>query len=101
MSARRQTSSIFFVRECAMVTVQLSRSSSCAIGLPTMFERPTTTASSPERSPSRSRSSIRQPSGVQGTIDFCPVPSRPTFEMWKPSTSFSGAMVLITRSEFM
>jgi len=35
------------VRECAIVTVQLRDSSSCAIGLPTMLERPTTTASSP------------------------------------------------------
>lgn len=34
-----------------MVTVQLSLSRSCAIGFPTMFERPTTTASSPARSP--------------------------------------------------
>ena len=33
------------VRRWAMVTVQLSPSSSCAIGLPTMFERPITTAS--------------------------------------------------------
>ena len=32
-----------------------------------MVERPITTASSPLRSPSRSLSSIRQPSGVQGT----------------------------------
>ena len=68
-------------RGCAnapSVTVQFSRSSSCAIGLPTMFDRPITTASSPARSPSRSRSSIRQPSGVQGTIAGCPVASRPT-----------------------
>ena len=35
------------VREWAMVTVQSRRSSSCAIGLPTMLERPTTTARRP------------------------------------------------------
>ncbi len=68
MSARRQTAGRSRVRLWAMVTVQLSASSSWAIGLPTMLERPTTTASSPLRSPRRSFSSIRQPSGVQGTI---------------------------------
>ena len=36
-----------------MVTVQFSASSSCAIGLPTRIERPTTTASRPARSPPR------------------------------------------------
>ena len=66
MSARAQTSAGLRVRECATVTVQFSRSSSCAIGRPTMFERPSTTASRPARSPSRSRSSIRQPSGRAG-----------------------------------
>mgnify|MGYP006915294090 CR=1 FL=1 len=55
------------------VTVALSPKRSCAIGLPTMFERPTTTAFSPARLPRWSRSIIRQPSGVQGTIDFCPL----------------------------
>ena len=47
----------------------------------TMFDRPITTASMPDRLPCRSRSIIRQPSGVHGTIAFCPVPSSPTFEM--------------------
>ena len=51
ISARRTTAGRSLVRECAIVTVQLSRSSSCAIGLPTMFERPITTASSPDRLP--------------------------------------------------
>ena len=35
------------VLECAMVTVAFSASSNCATGLPTMLERPITTASSP------------------------------------------------------
>ena len=51
ISACRQTASISFVREWAMVTVQLSRSRSCAIGLPTRFDRPITTAFSPESDP--------------------------------------------------
>ena len=49
------------VRLWAMVTVQLSPSRSIAIGLPTMFERPMTTAVLPDRSPSSARSSLRQP----------------------------------------
>ena len=59
------------------VTVQLSAIKSWVIGLPTILERPTTTARLPERSPSRSFSSIRQPSGVQGTSALPPVASRP------------------------
>ena len=56
------------VREWAMVTVQFARSSSCAIGLPTMFERPTTTASRPaEVAELLLAAACRQPSGVQGT----------------------------------
>ena len=49
MSGRRTAAGRSRVREWATVTVQLSWSSSCAIGLPTMFERPTTTASRPLR----------------------------------------------------
>ena len=59
------------VREWAMVTVALRDSSNCAIGLPTMFERPTTTASAPARSrPSAAiawSSSSMEPAGVHGT----------------------------------
>ena len=46
-SARRTTAGRSRVREWATVTVQFSLSSSCAIGLPTMLERPITTASRP------------------------------------------------------
>ena len=77
MSARRTTSARSRVRLWARVTVQFSASSSCAIGLPTMLERPITTASRPDRSPSRSLRSIRQPSGVQGTSPSSPTASRP------------------------
>ena len=37
------------LRECAIVTVQFAASSNCATGLPTIFERPMTTASRPFR----------------------------------------------------
>ncbi len=46
-SARAQTSARSRVREWHVVTVAFSASSSCAIGLPNRFERPTTTASAP------------------------------------------------------
>ena len=44
MSACWQIDVRSLVREWAIVTVQLSPRSNCAIGLPTMFDRPTTTA---------------------------------------------------------
>ena len=44
MSAWRQSAGRSRVREWAMVTVQSARSSSCATGRPTRFERPITTA---------------------------------------------------------
>ena len=46
-SARRHTSARSRVRECAVVTVASSASRSWTSGLPTSFERPTTTASAP------------------------------------------------------
>src|ERR671939_509831 len=67
MSALRVTSGRSRVRESQSVTVAYSRKSSCASGLPTRFERPTTTASRPESSmPLRLRSWIT-PCGVHGS----------------------------------
>ncbi len=96
MSAWRQTADSSRVREWAMVTVQLSFSSSCAMGRPTSTERPMTTALRPERSPSVSRSIIRQPSGVQGMRFGRPLASRPAFSTFSPSTSLRGSMASIT-----
>ena len=96
MSARRTTSARSLVRLWAMVTVQFSARSSCATGLPTSTERPITTASLPERSPSNSLASIRQPSGVQGTRPGKPEASRPALIGVSPSTSLSGSMLSIT-----
>ena len=53
MSARRQISGRSRVREWATVTVQSAPSSRAAIGLPTMLERPTITASLPRESLAR------------------------------------------------
>ena len=51
MSAVRQRAGRSRVLEWAMVTVQFSANNSCAIGLPTMLDRPTMTAFRPVRSP--------------------------------------------------
>ena len=102
MSARRQTAARSRVRECATVTVQLSRSSSCAIGLPTMFERPTTTASRPAR---LAEPVAQQHQAAERRAGHHRLAARwraaPTFETWKPSTSFSGATASSTRAASM
>ena len=41
-------------------------------------------------------SSIRQPSGVQGTSPSSPTASRPALTTWKPSTSLAGSIASIT-----
>jgi hypothetical protein len=96
MSARRQISGRFRVLEWATVTVQLWPTRSCAMGLPTMLERPTTTASSPARSRRTDRISSRQPRGVQDTRPGAPVMSLPALIGWNPSTSLAGSMASIT-----
>ena len=93
ISACRTTSARLRVREWAIVTVQFSRSSNCAMGLPTRLERPTITALRPASEPSVSRSSIRQPSGVHDTGPGRPIVSLPTLAGVKQSTSLSGEMV--------
>ena len=66
MSARRTISSEFGVLLCTIVTVASRRCNSNAAGVPTTFERPTTTASLPAMgTPVRSRSSM-PPRGVHG-----------------------------------
>ena len=75
-----------------MVTVAFSASSNCATGLPTMLERPITTASSPASERCTVLASMTQPSGVQGTRPGRPVASRPALTGWKPSTSLAGSM---------
>ena len=85
MSAWRQSAGRSRVREWAMVTVQSARSSSCATGRPTRFDRPITTALRPVSDPSVSCSSIDTPSGVHGTGKSSGAPgalepSRPTLK---------------------
>ena len=85
ISAWRLSAGRSRVREWAMVTVQLSRSRSCATGRPTRFERPITTAWRPASAPSVSCSSIDTPSGVHGTGKSSDAPgaiepSRPTLK---------------------
>ena len=92
ISAPRTCAATSRVRLWTVVTVALSFSSNAAIGLPTMFERPITTASIPDRSGCRSFSSITHPSGVHGTSPSIPVASRPALTGWNPSTSLSGSI---------
>ncbi|MOA13085.1 hypothetical protein D3C78_1331170 [compost metagenome] len=96
MSALRHSACGFLLRECSTVTVQSAASSRAAIGLPTMLERPITTACLPDRSPRVSRSRRMQPAGVQGTSTSRPWLRPPTFSLWKPSTSLAGSMACST-----
>ena len=67
MSASSVWRSRSWVREWQIVTVAFAWSSRCAIGLPTMIDRPTTTARAPSTSISYSSSIRMIPSGVHGT----------------------------------
>ena len=84
ISARRATAGRSRVREWAIVTVQFCASSNCAIGLPTMFERPMMTASLPDsvRPSAAQACSIRiiAPAGVQGRSArfISPIDASPT-----------------------
>lgn len=69
ISARRQTAGRSVVREWAMVTVAsvpFARRS-MAMGLPTIMERPMTTASAPLVSIPEISNNFMHPAGVQGT----------------------------------
>ena len=95
ISASRQTAGKSFVREWQMVVVALAFTNSSAAGIPTMFDRPTTTAFAPSICAPAFSSRIMHPAGVQGTKSgsrpFCA--RRPMFTGWKPSTSFSMLIV--------
>ncbi len=97
-SARRQTSARSRVREWHWVTVALAASSSAATGLPTSFERPSTTASAPVSSTPAERSSSMTPAGVHGTRPSRPCISRPALSGVRPSTSFSGSISWVIAS---
>ncbi len=90
------------MREWHTVTVALppgpSWSNSAAIGLPTMFERPTITACAPDVStPARTSISLHARRRAGRKPLGSPTNTLPTFTGWKPSTSFAGAMRRITR----
>ena len=79
MSARRVWKARSLVFEWHTVTVAPALVSSAAIGLPTMFERPITTASAPCTCTPALSSIFMTPCGVQGMKPsrFCD--RRPTF----------------------
>ena len=92
-SASRQTAARSRVREWQTVTVAWRRSRSRATGLPTMFERPTTTARFPARSSPASSTRARIPRGVQATMpSSSPRRSFPALTGWNPSTSLPGGI---------
>ena len=66
ISARRHKAGASWLRECTTVTVQSACSSSAAIGLPTMFERPMTTACLPDRSPQHLFQQVQAAAGRAG-----------------------------------
>ena len=76
----RQTAARSRVCEWQTVTVAFFCISSSAAGLPTMFERPTTTACLPSRSTPAASIMRRQPAGVQGAKQGSPLSSRPAFD---------------------
>ena len=86
-SARATTSLRFFVCEWQTVTVAFSLSISIAIGLPTMLDRPTTTACSPCTLIFSAANIFITPNGVQEMNCGLPCANKPTFSAWKPSTS--------------
>ena len=101
-SASRHTRLGSFVFECTTVTVQFSFINNIAAGMPTMFDRPTTTAFFPLSStPERFKSSMH-PFGVHGTNKgSCPfIANFPMFSGWNPSTSFSIEISANTRYSF-
>mmetsp|Transcript_61501 Transcript_61501/g.168910 ORF Transcript_61501/g.168910 Transcript_61501/m.168910 type:complete len:205 (-) Transcript_61501:263-877(-) len=124
MSAFRHFSAVSFVREWQHVTVPFIDCSSAQIGMPTMFDRPSTTQFFPLTVMSYRCSSSMQPAGVHATASGGSPPyaedeggcvkaaSRggrwrraenrteshmlPTLRAWNPSASFSTAMALRT-----
>ena len=96
MSAWRTIAGKSAVRLWAMVTVQLSPSRSSAIGLPTMFERPMTTALLPGKVAKLGAEQFEAAERGAGHEPLEPVASRPALIGWKPSTSLSGSMRVMT-----
>mmetsp|Transcript_2752 Transcript_2752/g.5584 ORF Transcript_2752/g.5584 Transcript_2752/m.5584 type:complete len:258 (-) Transcript_2752:276-1049(-) len=99
MSAFRHFSAVSFVREWQHVTVPFIDCSSAQIGMPTMFDRPSTTQFFPLTVMSYRCSSSMQPAGVHATASGGSPPEShmlPTLRAWNPSASFSTAMAFRT-----
>ncbi|KAH3662839.1 hypothetical protein OGATHE_004415 [Ogataea polymorpha] len=91
------------VRLWHIVTVQLAFLSSAATGVPTMSERPITTACLPASSMPVCSSSLMHPFGVHGKNNGSPsfLASSPILYLSNPSTSFSVATLLVTLTSVM
>ena len=84
------------VREWQTVTVASSRVRRTAAGLPTTFDRPTTTALRPRSSIPDRFSSSTAAWAVVGTKPGWPWSSRPALSGWIPSTSLAGSIASVT-----
>ena len=71
------------MREWHIVTVAFCCWSNSETGLPTMFERPITTASAPARGISKRRRISMMPSGVHAVSAVWPSTSLPAFTGWR------------------
>mmetsp|Transcript_21074 Transcript_21074/g.59237 ORF Transcript_21074/g.59237 Transcript_21074/m.59237 type:complete len:278 (+) Transcript_21074:66-899(+) len=92
MSAWRTSATMSFVREWQIVTVASIDCRIAATGIPTMLERPMTTALFPRISTPLRCSSSMHPAGVQGTASGGSPPLRqrlPMLTAEKPSASLS------------
>ena len=96
VGAARRAAGRSRVRECAIVTVAFSLSSSCTSGRPTRFERPITIAFMPASEARTLLVRMMQPSGVQGDSAARPPASRPALFGCSPSTSLAGSMASMT-----
>lgn len=92
---------IVTVASMAHVSLRPSACNSIEMGIPTFFERPTTTAFLPNVSTPVRLINSCTPSGVQGISVFMSRHSRPTFFSLNPSTSLKQLTELQMRRSFM
>ncbi len=101
ISALRVTDGRSTVRLWATVTVAFSSMRSFDTGRPTILLRPITTALLPLISTPAALSILMMPFGVHGRMQSCFCQRAATLRGWKPSTSFSLAIVSITFASLM
>mmetsp|Transcript_5871 Transcript_5871/g.16568 ORF Transcript_5871/g.16568 Transcript_5871/m.16568 type:complete len:239 (-) Transcript_5871:585-1301(-) len=104
MSASLTILLMFLVLEWTTVTVASLAWSKAATGMPTMFERPTTTALLPAMTTLDRSSNSKHPTGVHATALGSSPPLKhnfPTFNAANPSASLSTDIAAKTRPSFI